>query len=158
MGQTSKPGSFRAVGKEAETIADLTEGNGETKGFNISPRKLSHTLATCKAKFGTDVIVPNRLKFPRSARKREDPGCGQSQGIPGRCGSRHLGRPGAEGAGRPVPSTLLISNRPWPSIFENANVPVFAVLFQPSDVLSSRSSKVCREGKFNARFSGHSGI
>jgi CO/xanthine dehydrogenase Mo-binding subunit len=54
-------------------MADIAGSNGERKEFiavgkpNV-PGKLSHSIATGKAKFGTDVIVPNMLhaKFMRS--------------------------------------------------------------------------------------------
>jgi CO/xanthine dehydrogenase Mo-binding subunit len=54
-------------------MADTAGTNGERKEFNAVgkpnvPGKLSHSIATGKAKFGTDVIVPNMLqaKFLRS--------------------------------------------------------------------------------------------
>ena len=54
-------------------MADLVGSNGERKAFNIVgkpniPGRLSYSIATGKARFGTDVIVPNMLfaKFLRS--------------------------------------------------------------------------------------------
>jgi CO/xanthine dehydrogenase Mo-binding subunit len=54
-------------------MADLAGSNGERKVFNVVgkpniPGRLSYSIATGKAKFGTDVVVPNMLhaKFLRS--------------------------------------------------------------------------------------------
>ena len=62
-----------ALDEEKRDMADTVGSNGERTVFNAVgkpnvPGKLSHSIATGKAKFGTDVIVPNMLhaKYFRS--------------------------------------------------------------------------------------------
>ncbi len=74
-------------------MADTVGSNGERKEFNVVgrsniPGKLSHSLASGMAKFGTDVIVPDMLhaKFLRSpyARARvKSIDAGKAKALPG---------------------------------------------------------------------------
>jgi hypothetical protein len=68
-------------------MADLTGSNGARKEFNAIgkpriPGKLSHSLATGKAKFGTDAIAPNMLyakslRSPDASKGKASPGVGR---------------------------------------------------------------------------------
>jgi hypothetical protein len=49
---------------EGVYMADIEGSNGQRKEFRIAgranvPGRLSHSIATCKAKFGSDIIAPN---------------------------------------------------------------------------------------------------
>jgi CO/xanthine dehydrogenase Mo-binding subunit len=63
----------RLAREEATIMADIAGSNGERKEFRIVgkqniPGRLSYSIATGKAKFGVDVVVPNMLfaKFLRN--------------------------------------------------------------------------------------------
>ena len=87
-------------------MADIEGSNGQRTEFKAVgranvPGRLSYTIATGGAKFGTDVVVPNMLhaKFLRSPswpRQNKEHGYQQSKGAGGRGGYRYLGRSGGQ--------------------------------------------------------------